>query len=269
MKTSIFYQLTLIISLVLGLSACGRTGGIYTGAVEKSDPAAVALWRQSCQAHGEPALRKNRAVQVGYVGEWSGIARRIQPVLTDPTYRQTSQETIWINRVETKQVHRGPAGEKEVQVKNNALTVKRNGTVDDNPESRAAAALVIDYYRLFLLGPMHFSTTGQKITWTKLEATEVDGAPCDQLLAICRPGFGFSDEDRVVLRIDQKNRLLRQIRFTLNGTESTKGAEAEVTFRNFEKNKGVILPRQFVERVRVPFDILAHTWRMTTVVIAP
>jgi hypothetical protein len=208
-------------------------------------------------------------VQVGYVGEWSGIAKRIQPTLTDAGYRQASQETVWINRVETKQIHRGPTGEKEVQVKNNALTVKRNGVTDDDTESRAAAALAIDYYRLFLLGPMHFSTTGQKLTWAKLEPREIDGTLCDEVLVVCRPGFGFSDEDRVVLSLDQKSKLVRRVRFTLNGLESTKGAEADVTFSNFEKNQGVILPRNFVERVRIPFDVLAHTWRMTTLVIAP
>ena len=49
---------------------------------------------------------------------------------------------------------------------------------------------------------------------------------------------------------------------TLNGLESTRGAEVDVTFRDFRKICGVLWPTDFDERIRVPFDLPAHHWKM-------
>jgi hypothetical protein len=50
---------------------------------------------------------------------------------------------------------------------------------------------------------------------------------------------------------------------SLNGLESTKGAEVNVTFRNFRTIGGILWPTDFDERIRVTFDLLAHQWRLT------
>lgn len=54
----------------------------------------------------------------------------------------------------------------------------------------------------------------------------------------------------------------RCVRMTLDGIESTRGAEVDVTFRDFRKIDGVLWPTDFDERIRVPFDLHAHHWKM-------
>jgi hypothetical protein len=80
---------------------------------------------------------------------------------------------------------------------------------------------------------------------------------------VLRPGFGAAAEDRVILFIDRTTKQLRRVRMTLNGLESTRGAEVDVTFRDFRRIDGVLWPTDFDERIRVPFDLHAHHWKMT------
>ena len=123
-----------------------------------------------------------------------------------------------------------------------------------------AAALVADAYTLFLLGPFYFDRSGVVLALTG-EAM-VDKAMCDEVVAVLRPGFGMAEEDRVILFIDRATKQLRRVRMTLSGLESTRGAEVDVTFRNFRKIGGIVWPTDFDERIRVPFDLHAHHWHM-------
>ncbi len=66
----------------------------------------------------------------------------------------------------------------------------------------------------------------------------------------------------MILFIDRATKQLRRVRMTLNGLESTRGAEVDVTFREFRNIGGVVWPTSFDERIRVPFDLHAHHWRM-------
>jgi hypothetical protein len=140
------------------------------------------------------------------------------------------------------------------------IAVAYNGAVSNDAEANRAAALVADAYRLFLLGPFYFqqSSTGFAIHG----ASVVDQTPCDDVLATLRPGFGGAEEDRVVLSIDRSSKLLRRVRLTLNGLDSTRGAEVDVTFRNFKQIDGVLWPTDFDERIRSPFDLAAHRWNL-------
>jgi hypothetical protein len=79
---------------------------------------------------------------------------------------------------------------------------------------------------------------------------------------VLRPGFGNAKEDRVILFIDRATKQLRRVRMTLSGLESTLGAEVDVTFRDFRTIEGVLWPTDFDERIRVPFDLHAHHWKM-------
>jgi hypothetical protein len=65
-----------------------------------------------------------------------------------------------------------------------------------------------------------------------------------------------------VLFIDRATKQLRRVRMTLNGVESTRGAEVDVTFRNFRTVEGVLWATDFDERIRVPFDLHAHHWTL-------
>ncbi len=72
----------------------------------------------------------------------------------------------------------------------------------------------------------------------------------------------MAEEDRVLLSIDRGTRQMRRVRMTLNGLESTRAAEVDVTFRQFRTIAGVQWPMDFDERIRVPFKLHAHHWRI-------
>ena len=159
-----------------------------------------------------------------------------------------------------QQLYKGPGGSKEVLRKPGHVMVSYNGTTSKDAEVNQAAALVADAYTLFLLGPLYFDRPGVTL---ELDGTSmVDQQPCEQVLAVLRPGFGQAEEDRVVLSIDKGSRLLRRVRMTLNGLESTRGAEVDVTFRKHRTINGLLWATEFDERIRVPFDLHAHHWTL-------
>jgi hypothetical protein len=241
------------------LSACASPK-ICTREVPKSDRKASALLAASQRAHGASAFAKLRDVSVRYDGRWASVGPRFQPVLADPLFRRSSEERLLLGPGVIAQEHTGPAGKKLVVRSPGKVTVGYNGSPSANDETKRAAELVADAYSLFLLGPFYFNRPGVALA-PNGEAV-VDKARCDQVLAVLRPGFGFAKEDRVILFIDRATKQLRRVRMTLNGLESTRGAEVDVTFRNFRTIDGILWPTDFDERIRVPFDLHAHHWRM-------
>ncbi len=242
------------------LTACSSPQ-ISTREINAPEPAAVALVESAQRAHGAAAFAEVRDVSVRYEGKWAGVGPRFQPVLSDTTYRRESEERVLIDSDVIAQEHSGPAGAKVVVRTPDAVTVQRNGILDEDAEARRAAALVADAYRLFLLGPFYLNRPG--VVLVSAGEAVVDGADCDQVLAVLRPGFGEASEDRVLLYIDRETRILRRVRLTLNGLASTQGAEVDVTFRDFREIGGVVWSTDFDERIRVPFDLPAHRWRLT------
>ena len=158
------------------------------------------------------------------------------------------------------QEYTGPAGKKLVVRTPGKVSVTYNGSFSDDAETRSAAALVADAYTMFLLGPCYLERPG--IVLASNGQSVVDGFVCDEVLAVLRPGFGEAKEDRVILFIDRNSKYLRRVRMTLNGLEGTRGAEVDVTFRDFRMIGGILWPTDFDERIRVPFDLHAHHWRM-------
>jgi hypothetical protein len=125
----------------------------------------------------------------------------------------------------------------------------------------AAAALVADGYRMFLTGPFYFLDGNLSLEMGENE--DVEGRACTTLIAVRRPGHGLSAEDRYLLFIDAENHLLRRVRFTMEGLESTQGAIAEVDFFDHKEIAGVIWPTRFYERLRKPIPSLpVHDWRL-------
>ena len=249
----------LLIALAGFLSACASPQ-IRIPAVGNSGSAAKALLIASQEAHGRTAFAKIRDVSVRYQGKWAAVGPRFQPVLADTKFRRGSEERILIASRTMMQTHSGPAGQKVVVRRLGTVAVAYNGVISNDAEANRAAALVADSYGLFLLGPFYFDRPG--VTLSPSGEAVVDNVACDQVLAVLRPGFGKADEDRVILSIDRASHQLRRVRMTLNGLESTRGAEVDVTFRDFRNIGGVIWPTDFDERIRVPFDLHAHHWRM-------
>jgi hypothetical protein len=196
---------------------------------------------------------------VRYEGRWASIGPRFQPVLADTKFRRASEERLLVGPRIIAQEHTGPAGKKVVVRTPGNVSVAYNGALSTDAETKRAAALVADAYTLFLLGPFYFDRPG--ITLATHGEAIVDKAVCDQVLAVLRPGFGEAEEDRVILFIDRASKQLRRVRMTLNGLESTRGAEVDVTFRDFRRIGGILWPTDFDERIRVPFDLHAHHWR--------
>jgi hypothetical protein len=253
-------QTPLILISLMGLLASCASTQICTRPIATSEPKAQDLLAASQKAHGSAAFSQIKDLSVRYDGQWANIAPRFQPVLVDSKFRGGSEERIILSPRLVAQTHTGPAGVKNVLREPSKISVSYNGIASTKPEAHQAAALVADAYALFLLGPFYFQ---QKDTVLAMNGESmVDNDLCDEVLAILRPGLGMTEEDRVILSIDRQSKVLRRMRLTLNGLESTRGAEVDVTFRRFKRIGGVLWPTDYDERVRSPFKLHAHHWSL-------
>ena len=253
------FRLFALGAFALGAGGCAATK-IPQTILTASDPEAVALVTASQRAHGGSAFSTIRDLNVKYAGRWGTIGPRFQPVLSDRRYRRESEEALDLIGGTIVQLHKGPGGRKFVFRGPGRVSVWYNGQTDSREEVLRAAALVADAYKMFLLGPFYFQRPG--IVLEKLGTAKVGAAECDQVLAVLRPGFGYAEEDRVVLSIDQKSQRLRAVLMTLSGLESTKGAEVEVAFGDWAERGGVWWATDFDERIRSPFNLHAHHWKL-------
>jgi hypothetical protein len=233
---------------------------ISTRPIATSDLSARALLRASEQAEGLGSFSKIHDLSVRYEGRWALIGPRLQPVLSDTKFRRQSEERLLTNSRIIAQENAGPAGTKFVHREPKEVTILYNGRLSRNEEVRRAAALVADAYTMFLLGPFYFDRPGVMVALNGEGL--VDKKQCDEILAVLRPGFGYADEDRVVLFVDRASKHLVRLRMTLNGLDTTQGAEVDVTFSKFVKMGGVTWPTDFDEWIRVPVGLHAHHWRM-------
>jgi hypothetical protein len=254
------------------LHGCSATFQTLTG--PSIDPAAKALLSQSAGAHGSMALSKVHDISVSYTGRWRAIVDKLQPALVDAGFRGGSEERVLLDDGIVSQAHAGPRGRKQVvrtltPPPSGEVHVWRNGNADDAKDDRDAAALVADSYMLFLLGPMLLSSHGfvERMTAVQFQGRRrihVDAGiyDCDSLQIRLRPGMGVSAEDDLMLFIDRESHLMRRVRFTLNGLESTRGAIAEVDVGRFKTLEGVSWPTHYYERLLRPLPLPVHEWRM-------
>lgn len=225
-----------------------------------SDPEALALVTASQRAHGAASFATIRDLRVKYAGRWSALGPRFQPILADRRFRRESEEALDLVSGTIVQLHNGPGGRKFVFRGPGRVAVWYNGQPDSREDVIRAAALVADAYKMFLLGPLYFQRSG--VILEPMPSTKIAGAECDQVLATLRPGFGYAEEDRVVLTIDHATQRLRRVLMTLNGLHSTQGAEVDVTFDRWVERSGVQWATDFDERIRTPFQLHAHHWRL-------
>lgn len=254
-----------LLSVALFLSLLGgcASNGIPPATATGEQAAARALLQKSAEAHGLAAFRQIKDVSVSYAGEWYGLVSRLQPTLIDADFRQGSEERLMRTpQPLLAQRHEGPKGSKQVIRSVDGVQVFYNGAAANERDVLAAAALVADGYRMFLTGPFYFLDGNLSLEQGSNEM--VDGRDCATLVAVRRPGHGLSREDRYQLFIDRENHLLRRVRFTMEGLESTRGAIAEVDFFDHREIAGVTWPTRFYERLRKPIPSLpVHDWRLT------
>lgn len=250
------------VALLLLLTGCASRG-IPQATHPWEELSARAILQQSAEAHGLAAFQQIHDLNVSYSGEWYSLVSRIQPALIDAGFRQQSQERLRLSGpLLIGQQHQGPEGSKQVIRRADDVQVFYNGRRSTDPAVQAAAALVADAYRLFLTGPFYFMDNNLSLEMAESEMVEEH--ECVALLAVRHPGHGLSSEDRYLLFIDRENHLLRRIRFTMAGLETTQGAIVEVDFFDHQKIAGVIWPTRFFERLRQPIPLLpVHDWRMT------
>jgi hypothetical protein len=256
MKTNNFAVLLTSVSL---FTSCAATK-ICTRELKSSDSRALAILSASQKAHGGDAFSKIHDLSVRYKGRWASIGPRFQPILVDSKFRGGSEERLVLSPRLMAQTHTGLGGIKNVLRQPGKIAISYNGAPSDNAEASHAAALVADAYTMFLLGPFYFRQNGTVFAMNG--ESKVDDELCDEVLAVLRPGLGVAAEDRVILFISRSDKQLRRVRMTLNGLDSTRGAEVEVTLRAYRSIGGVLWPTDFDERVRSPFDLHAHHWNL-------
>ncbi len=229
-------------------------------------PAAQALLKESADAHGLQGFKAIQDLSVSYSGEWRVLIGKLQPALVDASFRGSSEERLLLREGVVAQAHTGPGGRKQVLRRAGSTApgevhVWFNGEQARDAERRAAAALVADAYSLFLLGPMLL--VDRPLVMELSEIEWVNEHACDVLRMQLVPGLGHARVDQVALFIDRKQRLLRRVRFTLDGLESTKGAIAEVEMYDHQTLHGVRWPTRFYERLIRPIRMPVHDWNLT------
>lgn len=238
---------------------------------------AESLLAASAAAHGVDALLGIGDIAVSYEGEWRALVGRLQPALVDAGFRRRSQERLLLRDRIVAQSHTGPDGLKHVVRRSGAtpgaqgdVRVWYNGGETQDANRRDATALVVDGYSLFLLGPMllarHWASE-RSLTMTVADAEPVvqddRTFDCDVLRIHAAPGLGLSEADEMAVFIDRNERLMRKVRFSLNGLVSTRGAVAEVDTFDHVTMHGVRWPTRFHERLLRPLPLPVHDWRMT------
>jgi hypothetical protein len=235
---------------------------------------ASALLRACANAHGMQAFDKLHDINVSYSGQWHKIVSKVQPKLVDAGFRGGSEERLLLREDVVGQAHTGPSGRKHVVRK---AGVRDQGQVqvwfndaEALDDRRDAAALVADAYSLFLLGPMlveRYLRAGRSLIMELAPAERVSqdrgDFQCDVLRIRMQPGLGFAGSDQLALYFDRDQHLMRRVRFTLDGLESTKGALAEVDTMEYLSVHGVMWPTRFHEKLLRPAPLQVHDWRLT------
>jgi hypothetical protein len=237
--------------------------------------AAESLLEKSAAAHGSAALSGLTDISVSYAGQWRPFMNKLQPALVDAGYRGASEERILLPERLIAQAFTGPRGRKHVVRRSlpgeqGTARVWFNGEESHAGEPLAAAALVVDGYSLFLLGPMQLTQYWQAERSLSMELDGVehltlDGRnyECDVLRIGMKPGIGFSDADELALFIDREEHLMRRVRFSLDGLESTRGAIAEVEAHEDSTLHGIRWATRYYERLLRPLPLPVHDWRLT------
>ena len=263
----------LLASLLPALQACAAPLAKLT--TPSTTGEAQALLADSAAAHGVAAFSAMRDINVSYAGQWRPLVGRLVPVLVDSGFRGGSQERLLLHERLIAQRHTGPSGRKHVVRRSAAnaegeVRVWFNGEESHDASRLAASALVADGYRLFLLGPMLLARewgTDHTLIMQRVSSERLvqDGLEyeCDVLRVRMTPGLGFSQTDELALFIDRRERLMRRVRFTLNGLDATQGAVADVDTLDHTTQHGVLWPTRFHEQLLRPLPLPVHDWHLT------
>jgi hypothetical protein len=243
--------------------------------VPQSSHEALALLNESATAHGLATYLTMEDLNVSYSGHWRWLVGKLQPALVDSGFRGGSEERLLLRDGIVAQSHVGPHGHKQVSSMGAAndgvrVHVWFNGKEAQDRDQIDAAGLVVDAYSLFLLGPMLLAANQKPhrdIQADLAGAAEVTQGKrtfiCDVINLRLRRGFGNADADQVAMYLDRETRLMRRVRMSINGLESTRGALIDVDTFEHRQLHGVFWPTAFHERLLRPAPLDVHEWRLT------
>lgn len=244
-----------------GLGGCASK--LDWSAFEASDPEATELLDRAVAAHGGSAFASLTDISVSYDGTWHGGVAGIQPELVDPPYRGRSEERLLLrgDALLVGQRHGEAEPFKDVRWDGADIRTWYDGVPSDDEPKLDASAAVAEAYTMFLTAPHYIARRAEIVV---LEAPAVvDGRPCEQMLAILRPGLGRTEEDRVLVAIDSETSVVRRLRFSLSGVERARGALIDVTLTDHRTVGGVVWPTRFKETVQRPIRLTVHRWWIT------
>ncbi len=255
-----------LLLLPIFLCQCVRLPKPGEAPVVSSKVSAKEILTRSAQAHGDP-WGKGHRVAVSYNGKWAPLVDRLQPELVDASFRKSSVETYEPRNNRVTQIHRGEAGTKQVERSAKKVTVTYNAKKQTDPIQDQASALVADAYKMFTYGSSWLNARGENLS--TIAPAKLDRRTCYRVQGDLRPGLGFAKKDSFIAWIDVEDYTLRRVQFTLNGLESTIGADVEVTFGHFIKAPdGSQWPTHFVEWIERPLKIKAHEWKTEKLQVA-
>jgi hypothetical protein len=252
----------LLLGLLATLAGCSAFPQVRPDARFADGLSAAEIFDRSLAAHGGDIREYPGDINLATDGRWYSLIQRIQPVVSDASFRVTSEERFRPRDGVYAVRHGGPAGKKYVLRTPAGIGVHYDGVaLQAGDERLRATAMTNDAFQLFHFGPSfvkHRATSMQRLP----DARE-RGRDYRRILATLEPGFGESAADEVVLWIDAQSSRLFRVHMTLEGFETTRGAHVDTTFLEYRQAGPFLLPVRFSERVRGPLRIKAHEWHVT------
>ncbi|MEM9171211.1 MAG: hypothetical protein AAGA84_00745 [Pseudomonadota bacterium] len=219
------------------------------------------MFEKTFIAHGGEYLDELEDVSVALDGEWKFLITRIQPLVTDHRYRVVSEERLIPKQGAYAAQFVGPAGVKKVVRTPEKIRVFYDGEESFDADVLASTALTADSFFLFTLGPLALGEhRGQ---FQRLQDAREGGRTYYRIYSAVSPGIGVSEQDEIVLWVDQETNLTYRIHITLEGYKTTQGAHVDVSFVGYQTRGPFILASRFSERVLGPIKIKAHDWYLT------
>lgn len=256
------FKLLIILVSVLVLTGCASNFPDPSVDLPKNNqPTASQIFDRTFNVHGGEKLDQLNDVNLSISGQWKRLITRIQPLVTDFTYRVDSQERLFPSSGGYVALYNGPSGTKKVVRTPQSLEVYYNQQQSDDTDVLSSTALTADAFHLFLLGPLALQKWQDG--FTRLTDISYEGNDYHRLHLNRSPGFGYAEQDQVVIWVDTNTGRTKMIQITLEGHSTTKGAHVEVEFLDYIQLDDYLFPSKFFERVNAPIAIDAHAWHLT------
>jgi hypothetical protein len=246
------------------VAACGSPLPVSLNA--QTSRSARTMLDECAAAHGLVAFRELQDVSVAFEGQWRALIGQVEPALVDPAFSGKSEERFLPRERLQAGAHVGTSGRKHIVrqaslASTGEVRVWFNGEEARDSTRRSAAAFLADRTAFALLGPLWLAGRSPVMEISELEW--VEDYPCDVLNIQLAPGLGMSRFDQIAMFIDRKERLVRRLRFALEGLQATRNAIAEIETYDYVTLHGVRWPTRFYERLVRPIRLPLHDWNLT------